>query len=84
VRVLLTTEYEYPQLGGLGTYMSELKKGLEAAGHEVDVLAAHPKYSRYYTLKGGWFIGEGALEKIARRKYPSLLSTAGKDSNIKD
>jgi glycogen synthase len=40
VKVLLTTEYEYPQQGGLGTYISELKKGLEAAGHEVDVLAA--------------------------------------------
>jgi glycosyltransferase involved in cell wall biosynthesis len=84
VKVLLTTEYEYPQHGGLGTYIFELKKGLEAAGHEVDVLAAHPKYSRYYTVNGGWFIGNGELEKIVRRKYPSLFQSTAKDTYISD
>jgi glycosyltransferase involved in cell wall biosynthesis len=84
VKVLLTTEYEYPQHGGLGAHMSELKKGLEAAGHEVDVLAAHPKLSRYYTVKGGWFIRDGELEKIVRRKYPSLFRKTAKDPYISD
>jgi glycosyltransferase involved in cell wall biosynthesis len=84
VKVLLTTEYEYPQHGGLGTYMSELMKGLEAAGHEVDVLAAHPKYSRYYTVNGGWFIRNGELEKIVRRKYPSLFKATAKDPYISE
>jgi hypothetical protein len=84
VKVLLTTEYEYPQHGGLGTYISELKKGLEAAGHEVDVLAAHPKYSRYYKVNGGWFIGYGELEKVVRRRYPSLFQANAKDPWISE
>jgi glycosyltransferase involved in cell wall biosynthesis len=84
MKVLLTTEYEYPQHGGLGTYISELKKGLEAAGHEVDVLAAHPKYSRYYTVNSGWFIGNGELEKIVRRRYPSLFQATTKDPWISE
>lgn len=39
MKILLTTIYAYPPRGGLGTYIQELKTGLEKQGHSVDVLA---------------------------------------------
>lgn len=39
MRVLLVTIFSYPPKGGLGMYMQELKKGLEKAGHKVDIFA---------------------------------------------
>jgi len=50
VKVLITTIFAYPPRGGLGTYIQELKKGLEQNGHIVDVLARHR--DKYYLTKG--------------------------------
>lgn len=75
LKILLTTIYTYPQQGGLGTYVSELKKGLESLGHEVDVLAAHPDYSRYYTVNDSWFIEKRELGKMFLQREPSFSDT---------
>ena len=39
MKILMATAYEYPHIGGLSTHVSTLKAGLEARGHEVDVLS---------------------------------------------
>ncbi|MCC5803169.1 glycosyltransferase family 4 protein [Rossellomorea vietnamensis] len=39
MRILLSTIFDYPHEGGLSTHMSTLKNGLEARGHQVDVLS---------------------------------------------
>ncbi len=39
MKILLATAYEYPHIGGLSTHVTTLKAGLEARGHEVDVLS---------------------------------------------
>ncbi|MGM8215067.1 glycosyltransferase family 4 protein [Bacillaceae bacterium W0354] len=39
MRILLTTVFDYPHIGGLSTHIKTLKKGLEAHGHEVDILS---------------------------------------------
>jgi len=50
VKVLITTIFAYPPMGGLGSYIKELKKGLEQNGHVVEVLARHR--DKYYLTKG--------------------------------
>ena len=39
MKILLATAYDYPHIGGLSTHVTTLKAGLEARGHEVDVLS---------------------------------------------
>jgi glycosyltransferase involved in cell wall biosynthesis len=39
MKILLTTVFDYPHAGGLSTHVTTLKAGLEARGHEVDVLS---------------------------------------------
>ena len=39
LRILITTFWDYPAVGGLQNYISTLKNGLEKLGHSVDVIA---------------------------------------------
>lgn len=39
LRILMTTFWEYPFVGGLQNYIAALKSGLEDLGHQVDVLS---------------------------------------------
>ncbi|MDN4609014.1 glycosyltransferase family 4 protein [Sporosarcina highlanderae] len=39
LRILLTTFWDYPAVGGLQNYIYSLKAGLESLGHKVDVIA---------------------------------------------
>lgn len=39
LRILITTFWDYPAVGGLQNYMATLKKGLEKLGHKVEIIA---------------------------------------------
>ena len=39
MRILITTFWDYPVIGGLQNYITALKAGLENLGHIVDVIA---------------------------------------------
>lgn len=39
MKILIATAYDYPHAGGLSVHVDTLKAGLEALGHEVDVLS---------------------------------------------
>ena len=52
MKILMATAYDYPHIGGLSTHVSTLKAGLEARGHEVDVLSfsnTSPMMRKLYT-----------------------------------
>ncbi|MGG1678044.1 glycosyltransferase family 4 protein [Neobacillus sp. NRS-1170] len=60
LRILITTFWDYPAVGGLQKYIAALKAGLEKLGHHVDVFAPnhfpkkvkrklHSKISKYFT-----------------------------------
>lgn len=40
MRILLTTFWKYPAIGGLQKYLTMLKSGLEERGHHVDIMAS--------------------------------------------
>ena len=56
MKILLAYRSYLPQVGGVWTYVDELKKGLEERGHSVDVLACHPSLQKYYILYSGRYI----------------------------
>ncbi len=41
LRILITTFWDYPAVGGLQNYITTLKKGLEKLGHEVEIIASN-------------------------------------------
>ena len=58
MKILIATAYEYPHVGGLSTHVTTLKAGLEAKGHQVDVLsfATLPPVMRLLYARGPSFI----------------------------
>lgn len=64
MKILLATVYDYPHAGGLSTHVSTLKVGLEALGHQVDVLSFSdvPRWQQVLLAKGpSW-----ALNKFSK------------------
>ncbi|MDQ0482693.1 glycosyltransferase family 4 protein [Guptibacillus hwajinpoensis] len=51
MRILLAYRSYLPHLGGVWTYIEQLRKGLEHKGHNVDVLAWHPSMRKYYLMR---------------------------------
>ncbi len=41
LRILITTFWDYPAVGGLQNYIATLKKGMEKLGHKVEIVAAN-------------------------------------------
>lgn len=66
MKILITTIFDYPHAGGLSTHVTTLKAGLEARGHEVDVLSFSdlPKWKRLLLARGPSFV----LNKIRKGK----------------
>ncbi|MCD5324097.1 MULTISPECIES: glycosyltransferase family 4 protein [Pontibacillus] len=57
MRILLATVFNYPHTGGLSTHMTTLKSGLEALGHDVEILSFSdlPYYKQQFFAKGPSF-----------------------------
>ena len=53
MRILLATYWPYPHVGGVSTYLENLRSRLEEMGHEVELLAQHPNLSKFYLVKSG-------------------------------
>lgn len=47
MKILIASRFVYPNIGGVSTYISQLKEGLERKGHSVDILA-RSSISRFY------------------------------------
>lgn len=77
MNILLTTVFDYPHLGGLSTHVQTLKNGLEAQGHQVDVLSFSnlPRSVRLTTVQGPCYAlnrikkGSGLIPSHHMRKH---------------
>lgn len=61
MKILLATVYDYPHAGGLSTHVSTLRVGLEALGHQVDVLSFSdvPRWQQVVLAKGpSWLLNK--------------------------
>lgn len=62
MRILLTTYFYLPHVGGLSTYVDVLRQELEAMGHHVDVFAHHPDMKKYYMLNNGRYLDKAKIK----------------------
>jgi colanic acid biosynthesis glycosyl transferase WcaI len=51
VKILIVTQYYWPEAFSAGVYMPELAEGLSASGHEVEVITGFPNYPQGVILK---------------------------------
>src|SRR5690554_20309 len=85
MKILLTTIFDFPHEGGLSTHVSTLKSGLEARGHDVDVLSftqLHPLFRKVYAQAPGYLINKikpGKGQLINDRNRMSLLASQIKE-----
>lgn len=63
MKILLAYGSYLPLVGGVWTYVNQLRRGLEERGHYVEVLAHHPNLDGYYLMKKGEFFETGHIEK---------------------
>lgn len=81
MKILITTIFDYPHEGGLSTHVSTLKNGLEARGHEVDVLSftqLNPLFRKVYAQAPGFLLNKvkpGKGQLVNDRNRMNLLST---------
>lgn len=76
MRILIATVFDYPHPGGLSTHVTTLKAGLEALGHEVDILSFSdvPPLKRNFIARGPSYIlnklnkGQGIIWSRKRRQ----------------
>lgn len=64
MKILLATYWYMPHVGGVNVYVNVLKKELENAGHEVDVLAHHPDMTRIYMLDSNQEIKKSKIKDV--------------------
>jgi glycosyltransferase involved in cell wall biosynthesis len=88
MRILITTYWNYPAVGGLQNYISTLKVGLERSGHIVDIIAPNqfPKEvvgrlkkkivketKRFYRNRYGCYSDEIVNENVRLSSYEMML-----------
>ncbi|KIL50039.1 glycosyltransferase family 4 protein [Jeotgalibacillus soli] len=49
LKILLTTFWDHPHVGGLSKYLSTFQKGFESLGHQVDVISPNQCKNETYT-----------------------------------
>ena len=67
MRILLGTFWEYPHVGGLSSYLTTLKAGLEKRGHRVDIV--HPNRFDREDLRDMRRRAKDEVERFLRNRY---------------
>lgn len=62
MKILLAYGSYLPLVGGVWTYVNQLRRGLEERGHDVEILAHHPNLKGYYLMENGRFFETGHIE----------------------
>ncbi|MCS7458827.1 glycosyltransferase family 4 protein [Paenibacillus doosanensis] len=68
MNILLTTYFYLPHVGGVSTYVDNLKKELERMGHQVDVFAHHPDMEKYYMPNNGRVLEKSKIKNLIYEK----------------
>lgn len=75
MKILLSTFWRHPVIGGSAMYIEQLKRGLEREGHEVDILAKHPTLNGYYLVNTDKFIEFNKINKVINSCFKHYFPT---------
>lgn len=68
MKILLSTYFDLPHVGGLSAYVDILKQELENMGHEVDVFAHYPDMQKYYMPNNGRMLEKHKIKELIYEK----------------
>lgn len=76
MKILLTTFWTFPHVGGVSRHLQLLKKGLEELGHQVDILAQLPDGSGFYVTSSETEtrVYKANISQVARQKIAEVLA----------
>lgn len=67
LRILLSTFWKYPHVGGLSSYLTALKGGLEKRGHRVDIV--HPEHFDRDEMRSARRRAKVEVERFLQDRY---------------
>ncbi|SEN04528.1 glycosyltransferase family 4 protein [Paenibacillus sp. OV219] len=74
MRILLATYWGLPSVGGLEKYVLQLKRGLEAWGHEVDIFCRMPDDTGFHILNRGWGLAKSSIRPMISAKADTYFA----------
>ncbi|MDF2936151.1 MAG: glycosyltransferase family 1 protein [Paenibacillaceae bacterium] len=74
MKVLLATYWLIPHIGGVWTFMNQIRNRLEQMGHEVDVLGNSPDYSSFHLYNKGLSLDKRHLLPMLETKLSQSLA----------
>lgn len=85
MRILLATYWGLPSVGGLEKYVLQLKRGLEARGHVVDIFCRMPDDSGYHILNKGLVLAKSFVMPMISAKADTYFAShlPGLDHEVK-
>ena len=75
MRLLIISAYFWPESTGTSPYITAMARHLSKAGHQVDVIAAHPHYPAWRPLRSRRVLRE-ELDGIVVRRRPHYVPRA--------
>lgn len=68
MRILLATYWYLPHIGGVSTYVYNLRRELQKLGHEVDIFAHYPDMQKYYITNNGRYLEKPKVKDLIYEK----------------
>jgi glycosyltransferase involved in cell wall biosynthesis len=81
LNILLASYYPLPALGGIWTYVSQLKDRLERQGHSVDILAHSPDTKKYRIIGKQPELKSSLLHPYINKQLRALTEILPRNSN---
>lgn len=73
MRILIACMWALPHAGGVNTYVNQLVKGLQGAGHEVDIFSTTPDAQGFYIPSRNLSIDKSRLSPLIARQTDLYL-----------
>jgi glycosyltransferase involved in cell wall biosynthesis len=74
MRILIACSWSLPHAGGVNTYVNQLTKGLQLAGHHVDIFSSTPDGLGFYIPSKNLFIDKSKLRSLIANRTKRYMN----------
>ncbi len=82
IKILIASYYPLPALGGIWSYVSQLKKRLERLGHSVDIFSQSPDLTKYRIIGQQPELQSSQIHPFITRQLNKLNRLLPQNSNL--
>jgi glycosyltransferase involved in cell wall biosynthesis len=72
LKILLATYWLLPHLGGVWSFMEQIRKRLELQGHQVDLLGHSPDYQKFHIVNTGQEIHKSLIRPFVESRLSHI------------